>query len=494
MGSTYTTNGGIEKIGLGEQAGAWGTTTNNNFDIIDRLINGVGSVSLSSSAAAHDLTTSDGSLSDGMFRVLTFTNASEACTITIKDESSEKLYFVRNSSGQTLTFKQGSSGSTVNLLNNKGAIIFADGGGSSSGNVVDLTALFTTSQAIDNVVIGGTTPAAITGTTITATTSILPDAEGGADIGSTSAEFGHIYIADDKKIQFGSDQDVLMEFDADDTGTLLVSNGDVTLADDKKLFFGTGKDVSLEYDEDDTDTILINRSSGAEVITIADDKKVFFGTNKDVSLEYDEADTDTLLISGGDVTIADDKKLNFGTGKDVSIEYDEDGNDTMLITGDVTFADGTTDVDIASHDGTNGLKLGGTLVTRTAAQINSARDGTVTSVSGGTGLSGTVTSSGSISLNTGIGEVGTYAFLARQGYSTITAGQTYTNSSSGATNNSANLVYAGFLGEGDNNFDDDTALDSTGSSTTTGLTGVWRAMGEANATSRVAATLFLRIS
>ena len=36
MGSTYTDNGGIEKIGLGEQAGAWGTTTNNNFDIVLR--------------------------------------------------------------------------------------------------------------------------------------------------------------------------------------------------------------------------------------------------------------------------------------------------------------------------------------------------------------------------------------------------------------------------------------------------------------------------
>ena len=126
---------------------------------------------------------------------------------------------------------------------------------------------------------------------------------------------------------------------------------------------------------------MINRSSGAEVITIADDKKVFFGTNKDVSREYDEDDTDSLLISGGgDVTIADDKKLNFGTGKDVSIEYDEDGNDTMLITGAVTFADGSTDVDIASHDGTNGLKLGGDIVTRTATQINAAREGTVTSV------------------------------------------------------------------------------------------------------------------
>ena len=491
MGSTYTDNGGIEKIGLGEQAGAWGTTTNNNFDIIDRLINGVTSISLS--GTTHTLTTSDGSLSEGMFKVLVLEGSpSGTNTITIEPNNADKLYFVKNASGQSVTFTQG-SGANVTILNGNGAIIFADGAGSGAA-VTDLTALFVVSNAIDNVAIGGTTPATITGTTITATTSILPDASGGADIGSTSAEFGDIYVADDKKIKFGSDQDVSIEYDEDDTDSLLISGGDVTLADDKKLFFGTGKDVSFEYDEDGTDTVLLNRSSGAELITIADDKKIIFGTDKNVSLEYDEDGTDSLLISGGDVTIADDKKLNFGTDKDVSIEYDEDGNDTMLITGDVVFADGTTDVDIASHDGTNGLKLGGTLVTRTAAQINSARDGTVTSVSGGTGLSGTVTSSGSISLNTGIGEVGTYAFLARQGYSTINAGQTYTNSSSGATNNSANLVYAGFLGEGDNNFDDDTALDSTGSSVTTGLTGVWRAMGEANASSRVAATLFLRIS
>ena len=68
MPSTYTDNGGIEKIGLGEKAGAWGTTTNNNFDIIDRLTNGVGAITLS--GTTHTLTTSDGSLSDGMFKVL----------------------------------------------------------------------------------------------------------------------------------------------------------------------------------------------------------------------------------------------------------------------------------------------------------------------------------------------------------------------------------------------------------------------------------------
>ena len=369
MGSTYTDNGGIEKIGLGEQAGAWGTTTNNNFDIVDRLINGVGSISLS--GTTHTLTTSDGSLSDGMFKVLVLGGSpSGTNTITIEPNNADKLYFVKNASGQSVTFTQG-SGANVTILNGFGAIIFADGAGSGAA-VTDLTALFTTSQAIDNVVIGGTTPAAITGTTITATTSILPDASGGADIGSTSAEFGDIYIADDKKIKFGSDQDVSIEYDEDGTDSLLISGGDVTLSDDKKLFFGTDKDVSIEYDEDGTDT---------------------------------------LLISGGDITIADDKKLNFGTDKDVSIEYDEDGNNTMLVTGDVVFADGTTDVDIASHDTSNGLKLGGTLVTATAAeinkldgvtrttsQINSARDGTVTEVSTGQGLTGTVTSSGSVSM------------------------------------------------------------------------------------------------
>ena len=38
--------------------------------------------------------------------------------------------------------------------------------------------------------------------------------------------------------------------------------------------------------------------------------------------------------------------------------------------GDVTIADGAYDFDVASHDGTNGLLLGGTLVTATAAEMN----------------------------------------------------------------------------------------------------------------------------
>ena len=172
MGSTFTDNGGIEKIGLGEQAGAWGTTTNNNFDIVDRLINGVGTITLS--GTTHTLTTSDGSLSDGMFKVLVLAGSpSGTNTITISPNNADKLYFVKNGTGQTATFTQG-SGADVSVASGKGAIIFADGAGSGAA-VTDLTALFVNSQDIDGAVIGGTTPAAGTFTTVTANGGVTVD-------------------------------------------------------------------------------------------------------------------------------------------------------------------------------------------------------------------------------------------------------------------------------------------------------------------------------
>ena len=48
------------------------------------------------------------------------------------------------------------------------------------------------------------------------------------------------------------------------------------------------------------------------------------------------------------------------------------GVHTTTSAGAVTFLDGATDVDIAQHDGSNGLKLGGTLITQTAADLNNS--------------------------------------------------------------------------------------------------------------------------
>jgi len=63
--------------------------------------------------------------------------------------------------------------------------------------------------------------------TLNANTSILPDTSGGADIGSTTKEFGDVFIADDKAIKFGSDQDATIEYDEDGDDQLKIG-GTVT--------------------------------------------------------------------------------------------------------------------------------------------------------------------------------------------------------------------------------------------------------------------------
>jgi len=90
---------------------------------------------------------------------------------------------------------------------------------------------------------------------------------------------------------------------------------------------------------------------------------------KIVGLVHDGTDFRTRVRILSDVVLdgsAYGANLQFQTG--------DNGDPTTRMTidesGNVTFADGTTDVDVASHDGTNGLKLGGTLVTSTATELN----------------------------------------------------------------------------------------------------------------------------
>ena len=135
MPSSYTTNLGVEKIGSGEQAGTWGTTTNLNFDIIDRAINGVGSISLS--GTTHTLTTTDGALSDGGFKVLVFTGALGANnTVTISPNDQDKVYLVKNattdsgSSGPYSVILSQGSGDNATISNGEIAWVFSDGAGS----------------------------------------------------------------------------------------------------------------------------------------------------------------------------------------------------------------------------------------------------------------------------------------------------------------------------------------------------------------------------
>jgi hypothetical protein len=140
MTSSYTVNNGLEKPEAGDQEGAWGGTLNTNFDIIDRVLSGVGTISLS--GTTHTLTTTDGTLTDGMYRVLLFTGALGANnTVTISPNDQDKLYFIVNnttdsgSSGPySIIIKQG-TGDTVTVENGRADIVYADGAGSGAAVV-----------------------------------------------------------------------------------------------------------------------------------------------------------------------------------------------------------------------------------------------------------------------------------------------------------------------------------------------------------------------
>jgi len=137
MASTYTANTGIEKPGTGEQAGTWGTTTNNDFDIIDRALNGVGSISLS--GTTHTLTTTDGTLSDGMYKVLVFGGSpSGTNTVTVSPNDQQKIFYAKNDSGESVVISQG-SGASITINNGETRIVYCDGAGAGAA-VVDLTA------------------------------------------------------------------------------------------------------------------------------------------------------------------------------------------------------------------------------------------------------------------------------------------------------------------------------------------------------------------
>lgn len=143
MPSTYTTRNGIELIATGEQSGAWGDTTNVNLQIIDRVLSGVGTISLS--GTTHTLTTTDGTLSDGMYKVLVLGGSpSGTNTITVSPNTAQKLYFVYNNSGQSAVFTQGTGGN-ITVANGDSKVIYTDGAG--AGAVVsDLTANFAMSS------------------------------------------------------------------------------------------------------------------------------------------------------------------------------------------------------------------------------------------------------------------------------------------------------------------------------------------------------------
>jgi len=201
MPSTYSSNLGIELPSDGELDGVWGDVVNDNMNIIDRAING--SLALSLSGTASTLTTSDGALSDGQYKLLVLGGSpSGTHTITIAPNDAQKIYFVRNTTAQSVVFTQGSGGN-VTIATGDSAIIYSTGSGSGAA-VVNITNDFAmnsvkiTGGSIDGAIIGGTSAAAGTFTSLNASSPSVISVSSASDaLRITQTGAGNALVVED---------------------------------------------------------------------------------------------------------------------------------------------------------------------------------------------------------------------------------------------------------------------------------------------------------
>lgn len=124
MPSTYSTSLGLELIGNGEQAGVWGTTTNNNLGtLLEQAITGVQSITLT--GGDYTLTDYNG-LPDEARNAVIVLGGLLAAPCNLIAPAVEKTYIIRNFSNATVTIKT-TSGNGVALTNAASAVVFCDG-------------------------------------------------------------------------------------------------------------------------------------------------------------------------------------------------------------------------------------------------------------------------------------------------------------------------------------------------------------------------------
>ena len=404
MASSYT-DLGTELMTTGENAGTWGTKTNTNIKIIEESINGYVSQALTSGGTVT-LSYTDGSTGDvARHAVIALTGALSGNAV-VEVPANEKVWIIDNQStnAYTVTVRvNGQSGVTWATTDKGTKILYANG--------TDVTETGIASDVF------------------------APSSAAGAALGSASAEFSDLYLADGGVMYFGNDQDVTLTHVADtalllnsamrmqfrDSGLYIGSNadGDLDIVSDGTaidsinvesaggitLDAGTASS-GIAYEDDGTEMLRIYNSSsdviiqnkvdakdivfkqydGNEVMRIADNRKLYFYDEGGEIISSDGTDfafnsgNDINLTATTDINIPSDVGLTFG---DDAEKIEGDGTD-LTISGNNINLTATADVNIPSGVG---------LTFATAEKIESD----------GTDLSITVGSNGDINIPANIG-------------------------------------------------------------------------------------------
>ena len=252
-------------------------------------------------------------------------------------------------SGSLTQLSDGSSylveGSNITITTgSNGQITIASSGGSGLANIVEDT----TPQLGGHLDINGKT---ISGSLIPATAETY-------DLGSATGEWGDLYLQDSSNIYFGADQDVYLAH-TPDVGIVLntssTSSGFPQFTVQSSNSSGTGP------------TIKIKKDSSSPYIPGIDGLLDFISHNSSGT----DRTMATIRSQPISITAGSERgRLTLGVYAGGSID-----TDSLQIEGTTNSA--VTTVDITSHNGTTGgLKLGGTLVTAIASELNILDGGT----------------------------------------------------------------------------------------------------------------------
>jgi len=224
---------------------------------------------------------------------------------------------------------------------------------------------------------------------LTTTRTAIYDADGTAS---------YLYLATTSiSINDGTDNWMLMSGLATTFAVGAASGDDFVIEDtagvDIVTIQGDVKDILFTLDGTEASDILINDGGGVIATIASDENSVTWvlDASSDADYSVGKSGTEQFLLETdvGQITATTDAGFDIVIGTDAGDDFNVsdgsinrihvDGDADALLTGNWVFTDGAYDFNIASHDGSNGLKLGGTLVTATAANINGITGLTATS-------------------------------------------------------------------------------------------------------------------
>lgn len=372
MPSTYTSNLQITKIGVGEQGGQWGNTTNLNFDLLDQAVDGVIDIALTTagdSANPTQIAIDQGAVSDGRNMSIRFTSASDlggTAFVQLDPSTAEKVGFFRNdlSDDRGILIFQGDYDSSRDffLANGKDAILKFDGGGSSAALVSNVFA----DAAFQSL--------SSTGLTDDATDTVLTLEGGGTGLGDVST--ARLSLSENTTAEFSAGNCEVSIGDGGVGGQTmsLVVNGTSFVA-----YNEIAENLLLEAENDvriTADNVGINDTAPSAELSIKDSNPTPSSSTTELNIETDSATLMTAKLTLANALATGEVGKDSGQTGGVYLK-DNQGDATFI-----SFSSGDAAIFTAGSRALPDFKI--TAAGNVEIKNNVTVDGDITASSGGT--------------------------------------------------------------------------------------------------------------